>query len=109
MKKLLKWVAAAAVFACAAALGLGAYAATPVAVWDGASPAFSFSKLTRNGYTLGNIGGSYMNTAAADGSYLQIGNNNAKEGITLSEANDMLWDYKLNALPVVIRSEILAG
>ena len=25
----------------------------------------------------------------------------AKEGITLSEANDMLWDYKLNALPVV--------
>ncbi len=25
----------------------------------------------------------------------------AKEGITLSEANDMLWDHKLNALPVV--------
>ena len=25
----------------------------------------------------------------------------AREGITLSEANDMLWDYKLNALPVV--------
>ena len=25
----------------------------------------------------------------------------AKEGITLSEANDMLWDNKLNALPVV--------
>ncbi len=25
----------------------------------------------------------------------------AKEGITLSEANDMLWDYKLNALPIV--------
>jgi IMP dehydrogenase len=25
----------------------------------------------------------------------------AKEGITLSEANNMLWDYKLNALPVV--------
>ena len=25
----------------------------------------------------------------------------AKEGISLSEANDMLWDYKLNALPVV--------
>lgn len=77
----------AAVFACAAALGLGAYAATPVAVWDGESPAFSFSKLTRNGYTLGNIGGSYMNTAAADGSYLQIGNNNAKEGITFKKAD----------------------
>ena len=77
----------AAVFACAAALGLGAYAATPVAVWDGESPAFSFSKLTRNGYTLGNLGGSYMNTVAADGSYLQIGNNNAKEGITFKKAN----------------------
>ena len=25
----------------------------------------------------------------------------AKEGITLSEANDMLWDNKLNALPIV--------
>ncbi|MGX8773807.1 MAG: IMP dehydrogenase, partial [Bacillota bacterium] len=25
----------------------------------------------------------------------------AREGISLSEANDMLWDYKLNALPVV--------
>ena len=25
----------------------------------------------------------------------------AREGITLSEANDMLWDYKLNALPIV--------
>jgi len=77
----------AAVFACAAVLGLGAYAATPVAVWDGASPVFSFSKLTRNGYTLGNIGGSYMNTVAADGSYLQIGNNNAKEGITFKKAD----------------------
>ena len=25
----------------------------------------------------------------------------ANEGISLSEANDMLWDYKLNALPVI--------
>jgi IMP dehydrogenase len=25
----------------------------------------------------------------------------AKEGITLSEANDMLWDHKLNALPIL--------
>lgn len=25
----------------------------------------------------------------------------AKEGVTLSEANDMLWDHKLNALPVI--------
>ncbi|MBQ6663514.1 MAG: IMP dehydrogenase [Firmicutes bacterium] len=25
----------------------------------------------------------------------------AKEGVTLSEANDILWDYKLNALPII--------
>ncbi len=25
----------------------------------------------------------------------------AKEGVTLSEANDMLWDHKLNALPII--------
>ena len=31
----------------------------------------------------------------------------AKEGITLSEANDMLWDYKLNALPVVDENQKL--
>lgn len=27
----------------------------------------------------------------------------AEEGVTLSEANDMLWDHKLNALPIVDR------
>lgn len=32
----------------------------------------------------------------------------AKEGITLSEANDMLWDNKLNALPVVDKDGRLA-
>ncbi|MDO5491935.1 MAG: IMP dehydrogenase, partial [Bacillota bacterium] len=32
----------------------------------------------------------------------------AKEGISLSEANDMLWDYKLNALPVVDDDQRLA-
>lgn len=31
----------------------------------------------------------------------------AREGITLSEANDMLWDHKLNALPVIDNSERL--
>ena len=25
----------------------------------------------------------------------------AKEGVTLSEANDIIWDHKLNALPIV--------
>lgn len=28
----------------------------------------------------------------------------AEEGITLSEANDMLWDHKLNALPIIDRN-----
>ena len=32
----------------------------------------------------------------------------AKEGITLSEANDMLWDNKLNALPIVDENQRLA-
>lgn len=32
----------------------------------------------------------------------------AKEGISLSEANDMLWDHKLNALPVVDDNQRLA-
>ena len=25
----------------------------------------------------------------------------ARDGVTLSEANDLLWEHKLNALPVV--------
>lgn len=31
----------------------------------------------------------------------------AKEGITLSEANDMLWDNKLNALPIIDENQRL--
>lgn len=54
----------AAVFACAAALGLGAYAATPIAVWDG-----NFSEsATINGATFNPNG----NTVAEDGSYVKI-------------------------------------
>ena len=54
----------AAVFACAAALGLGAYAATPIAVWDG-----NFSEsATINGATFNANG----NTVAEDGGYVKI-------------------------------------
>ena len=54
----------AAVFACAVALGLGAYAATPIAVWNG-----NFSEsATINGATFNANG----NTVAADGSYVKI-------------------------------------
>ncbi|MBR0598095.1 IMP dehydrogenase [Sinanaerobacter chloroacetimidivorans] len=31
----------------------------------------------------------------------------ANEGITLSEANDMLWDHKLNALPIIDKNDRL--
>ena len=53
----------AAVFACAAALGLGAYAATPVAVWDG-----DFNVTEKNGVTFYANG----NTVAENGSTVTI-------------------------------------
>lgn len=31
----------------------------------------------------------------------------ANEGVTLSEANDMLWDHKLNALPIIDKNQRL--
>ncbi|MDD2190043.1 MAG: IMP dehydrogenase [Eubacteriales bacterium] len=31
----------------------------------------------------------------------------ANEGVTLSEANDMLWDHKLNALPIIDKTQRL--
>ena len=31
----------------------------------------------------------------------------AKEGVTLSEANDMLWEHKLNALPIIDKNQRL--
>ena len=31
------------------------------------------------------------------------------EGITLSEANDILWDHKLNALPIIDKNQRLTG
>lgn len=33
----------------------------------------------------------------------------AKEGITLSEANDILWDHKLNALPIIDENQRLTS
>jgi IMP dehydrogenase len=31
----------------------------------------------------------------------------AEEGITLKEANDMIWDHKLNCLPVIDKNQNL--
>ena len=65
-----------------------ASAADPVVVWDGMSSEYNFSSLTRtvgdNTYTL-NL--NEMNQAASDGSYLQIGDQNAKAAITVSAQN----------------------
>ena len=81
MKKL------AIVLAAAGAAGIG-FAATPVAVWDGASQAYNFSTLTKtdgdNTYTL-NL--NEMNSVAADGSYVQIGSDNAKAAVTITAVN----------------------
>ena len=63
-------------------------AATPVVVWDGASPENNFSTLTKtvddNTYTL-NL--NEMNTVAADGSYVQIGSDTSKAAVTITAVN----------------------
>ena len=62
-RKVKAWLRRGALF-CAATLGLGAYAATPIAVWDG-----NFSEsATINGATFNANG----NTVAEDGSYVKI-------------------------------------
>ena len=82
MKKL------AIALAAVSAVGVG-FAATPVVVWDGASPTYNFSSLTKtvddNTYTL-NL--NEMNSVAADGSYVQIGSENTKAAITITAVND---------------------
>ena len=61
----------------------------PIVVWDGAKAGYNFSTLTKkigdNTYTL-NL--NEMNSAAADGSYVQIGSENAKAAITITAVND---------------------
>ena len=61
----------------------------PIIVWDGAKTAYNFSTLTKkidnNTYTL-NL--NEMNSVAADGSYVQIGSENAKAAITITAVND---------------------
>ena len=72
-----------------AVLPMASSAATPVVVWDGDSETSNFSSLTRtvndNTYTL-NL--NEMNSVAEDGSYVQIGNENAKAAITITAVNN---------------------
>ena len=74
--------------AAAFALPTAALAATPVVFWDGASADCNFSSLTRtvgdNTYTL-NL--NEMNTVGGGGSYIQIGNENAKAAVTMTVQN----------------------
>ncbi len=84
MKTLIKSIKRLALALCFAT-PIVSWAAEPVVVWDGASSDYNFTELTREGYTLSNIGGDDMNTVADDGSYLQIGSQNAKKAIVLSK------------------------
>ncbi len=80
------WTLATAI--SAALLTNLAIAANPVVVWDGMSSDYDFSNLSRtvgdNTYTL-NLNA--MNSAASDGSYLLIGDENAKAAITITAQN----------------------
>ncbi len=87
--------------AIALAFPIAAMAVTPVAVWDGASEDYNFSELTRNGYTLGQIGGDFANTVAVDGSYLQIAPNNTDAAITLKKSDSS----NMGASTVIIKVE----
>ena len=78
-------------YALAAALAIptaALAAAMPVVEWDGSVDVYSFTNLTRtvgaNTYTL-NLND--MNTVAEDGSYIQIGSDNQKKGVTLTVQN----------------------
>lgn len=58
-----------------------AWAATPVVVWDGSSSFCNFSTLTKGDYTL-NLNS--QNTVSTDYSYVQIGSDNKKAGVTIT-------------------------
>ena len=81
MKKLLTGLIAAA----CAAWGMGARAATQLAVWDGASTTCNFSTTTSGNYTLA----ANDNTVAADGSTITIGS----KGIAITSSTETAWTY----------------
>ena len=64
------------------------HAATPVVFWDGAASGYKFDNLTRtaggNTYTLNLNPVGSANTVSADSSYIQIANDNAQCGITIT-------------------------
>ena len=105
MRKTMKKLTQGATRLLVLALGLGlvstVWAAAPVVVWDGRHADYKFSTLTRGDYTIGNIGSGYANSVASDGSYLQIGNEDAKAAITLKKSDNS----QMGASTVIIRCE----
>ncbi len=98
MKSIIEKTIVALMLVCATG---GAWAATPVAEWDGAADSeYDFSNLTHNGYVLGNLGSGYYNSVATDYSYLQIGNQNQKAAITLKKSSG-----NMGASTVIIKCE----
>ena len=79
----------AILFAMAAFAPVALFATSPVIVWDGAAEDSKFDNLTRtvgdNTYTL-NLN---ANTIAADGSYVKIGSDSYKAGVTITAANSV--------------------
>jgi len=101
MKKLTQGATRLLVLALGLGLATTGWGATPVAVWDGRHADYKFSSLTSGDYTLGNIGEGYVNSVASDGSYLQIGNQDAKAAITLKKTDSSA----MGASTVIIRCE----
>ena len=101
IKKMLNWASARVLAAIAFSLPLAAMAATPVAVWDGGSADYNFTQLTRGGYTLAQIGQGYSTQAAANGSYLQIGESNTEAAFTLKKSDGS----NMGASTVIIKFE----
>ena len=81
-------VGAFAVTIAVAILTSSSFAVDPVAVWDGAASEFNFSNLTRtvgdNTYTLNTNG---QNSVSALNSYILIGNDDRKAGVTITATN----------------------
>ena len=79
--------ALAAVLFVPSAFAVAPVTPEPVVVWDGAASEFNFSNLTRtvgdNTYTL-NL---HANTTDANYSYILIGSENAKAGVTITATN----------------------
>ncbi len=99
-----------AIAAAAAILGFSAFAEapTPLVVWDGADSSSNFSTLEKTvdstTYTIGNVGGTYMNSVADDYSYLQVGSENQKMAILVSADSSSTFTSSAGEMTVLIKA-----